>query len=197
MEKFRFVVKGTPLSWNATTKFKVAERREKGKIIRYVESYPSSEGIAYKRKIASAIRLRLREWEKKNGKWDKEATKNGVWIVRVDYVLHRRDADPSNVQKMLIDGIHQCNLIIKDDNNVLMEKGLLLYDSKNPCVVVTVYKSDQDGIWTSSTHKEKWTETNCSNCKRGKRCALYTQYTKGNLEGMSPFTFECPGKTEK
>lgn len=184
MNPFNFTVQGSPLSWNATNKYKVKEKIVGKKKIHYVDSYPSPEGIKYKNKIAGSIRVAKKKWEAENGRWNKENTKEGVWVVRVNYVLHRRDIDPTNVQKMLIDGIVQAGLL-NDDCNVVMEKGILVYCTENPRVYVSVYKSEQTGIWPTEAHKQKWISDNCADCKKGNRCAQFTKFNKGTFTGMN------------
>lgn len=192
---FKFLLTGKPLSWNATNKFKVAERRQGKKIIRFVEAYPSPESIAYKRKVKITIKKILKEWEKENGKWDKEKTKEGVWILKINYFLHRRDGDATNYQKMIVDSVVQSGLL-NDDNNIVLGEGILVYDPENPRLYVSLYKSEQDGVWPSEAHKNKWVKQNCSNCKKGKRCAQFTKFTKGTITGMDE-KWKCKSFIEK
>lgn len=193
---FKVIVRGTPVSWNQTTAHKVAERRVKGKVIRYVDTYPSERGLAWKRKISSAIKLQLRKWEKENGKWDKEETKNGFWRVHIDYVLHTRATDPNNQWKTTLDGIIQSTLI-HDDNNCKAEDGMVLYNPDDPMIIVKIWKDSQVGIWQNETHKELWMGKNCDKCKKT-RCALKTSYLKGESKGIDLFNgYSCTGFIEK
>ena len=121
----------------------------------------------------------------------KQATEQG-WITDPDPMQHyyvdavfyfpRIDMDTNNYWKVVFDAITDSGVVWVDDNMACERVVKFLYDSENPRIEYTIYKTDFTGIFDSQEYLYEF-ENKCKSCKRYKRnCSLLRKAKEGRVQ---------------
>lgn len=142
----------------------------------------SQEGRKTKARIQAEARMQLL---KQADKWDYEWTKEGYVYQDTDIVFSRRGSDDNNVYKLLNDSLE--GIIYDNDSRVLVRTQKIVYDPKNPHIVVRLKPVGFIGIFDDEHSRDEFQarcefgESNgCSKYRNG-RCSILQDSLNGTV----------------
>lgn len=142
-------------------------------------------GINYKTKEASKYQKAFAEYvrdeiEKQN--WTTDTDKSRHYYVDAVFYFPRIDMDANNYWKVPLDAITDTKLIWQDDNVVCERVQMIMYDSNNPRMELTIHPVDYIGVFKNTSQMEDF-ESICIGCKRYKRnCSILRGAKAGKIQ---------------
>ena len=133
-----------------------------------------------------------KKYKKIFGEYIKEQVKLQNWIMSKDKTQHiycdcvfyfdRMDKDCNNYFKLLLDSITESEVVWIDDNVVCERVNRIYYDSSNPRIELSIYRTDYIGIFDNKKQLDEF-EIKCKTCKRYKRnCSLLKKAKEGRIQ---------------
>ena len=104
------------------------------------------------------------------------------YLIRVDttFIFPRTNCDANNYFKVLLDVCTNAGVWV-DDSRVKENVKKVMYNSKDPKIILDIYIDDQIGIFENQTDYIEFREK-CKNCKRYKRnCSILNGALEGRL----------------
>ena len=140
----------------------------------YPYMYESREAKDFKKFFGDALKRKVKE-----SGWDKSITGDGHWYLECSFVQKRKDEDPSNYLKILLDSL--TGIVIEDDNNILPRVHRVSYNSKNPRFSIVLKRVEYVGLFNSSDNRDELIENQCGSCRffREGKCSVLTSITDG------------------
>lgn len=130
---------------------------------------------------------------KKQTNWE-TPDKDLFFRVDLSYYMHRKESDPDNTLKLLLDKMVE-NGIIPTDSQVMVNMNELFIDSKNPRIEVELTVLDKIGVFKDEAHKLEFMVKNCHKCKKNyykKPCGEFKKYMSNYItENLDLKNMEC------
>lgn len=130
---------------------------------------------------------------KKSVNWE-TPNKDKFFTVDLIYYMHRKEVDPDNTLKLLLDTMVH-NGILPTDSQVLVRMNELYIDSKNPRIEVELNVMDKIGVFRDETHKKEFMIKNCHKCKKHyykKPCGEFKKYMSNYItENLDLENLQC------
>ncbi len=153
----------------------------------------SPEGKKVKSKLQAEARIQL---EKQKSNWDFELTKDKFVIQDVTIHFARRGSDGDNIFKLLNDSLK--TIVYHDDDKVYSRVKKIVYNPKNPHIIVEFSFSPQVGIFDSQDQAKVFEarcefgeENGCSRYRNG-RCSILQDVLNGTIrEEVDMSTYSC------
>ena len=140
-------------------------------------SYKTIEAKRFQKEFIEYIKQQaiLQEWK---------TDKNPMQHYYVDAVFYfpRIDMDTNNYWKVPFDAITDSGIIWVDDNMACERVIKVLYDSNDPRIEYTIYKTNFTGIFESEKIMTSF-ENSCKTCKRYKKnCSILKKAKEGRVQ---------------
>ena len=150
--------------------------------------------MSYKTQEATKFQKEFTEYVKEQAKIQNWITdKNPFQHYYVDAVFYfpRIDMDTNNYWKVPFDSITDSGVVWVDDNMACERVIKVLYDSKNPRIEYTIYKTDYIGIFDNQEQLCIF-EDKCKTCKRYLRnCSIFNKAKEGRIQEEINNDFVC------
>lgn len=135
---------------------------------------------------------KAKEFQKKFADYVIEEAKLQGWItdpnpyqhyyVDTVFIFPRVDMDTNNYWKVAFDAITDSGVIWVDDNMACERVMKVMYDSDNPRIEYTIYKTDFIGIFDTKEDCDKFTDR-CMTCKKHNRnCSILKKAIEGRIQ---------------
>lgn len=174
-------------NWQYNTKTHKKERMPTGRRIL------SPEGRKVKARIQGEARVQL---EKQKDNWDYEWTKTGYLYQDTIFIFHRRGTDDNNAYKLLNDSLE--GIVYDNDSRVLVRTQKIMYDSKNPHIIVKLRPVDFIGIFDNKDIADEFIsrcefgeQNGCSKYKNGK-CSILKDSLNGTIREEVDISKDIP-----
>jgi hypothetical protein len=128
----------------------------------------SPEGRKVKAQIQGEARVQL---EQQKGKWDYDWTKENFCYQDALVVFARRGSDDNNIYKLLNDSLE--GIVYDNDSRVLVRTQKIVYNPKDPHVIVTLRPVEFVGIFDSVNEASQFESICKSGGNNGKGCSKY------------------------
>lgn len=142
----------------------------------------SQEGRKVKARIQAEARMQLLEQVEN---WNYEWTKEGYVYQDTDIVFSRRGSDDNNIYKLLNDSLE--GIIYDNDSRVLVRTQKIVYDPKNPHIVVKLKPVSFIGIFNDKHSRDEFEgrcefgeKNGCSKYRNG-RCSILQDSLNGTV----------------
>lgn len=133
-----------------------------------------------------------KKYKQKFSEYIKEQVKLQNWIMSKDKTQHiycdcvfyfdRTDKDCNNYFKLLLDSITESESVWIDDKVVCERVHRIYYDSNNPRIELTIYRTDYIGIFDNINQLNNF-EEKCKTCQRYKRnCSIFKKAKEGRIQ---------------
>lgn len=140
-------------------------------------SYKTPEAVRYQTDFIEYVK---QEAEKQG--WNFNRDKSQHFYVDAVFYFDRKDKDPSNYWKILLDAITDTQLVWVDDNVVCERVQRIYYDSNNPRIELDIYPVDYIGVFDNASQLDKF-ESNCIGCMRYNRnCSILQKAKEGRIQ---------------
>lgn len=139
----------------------------------------------YKTQTAKNFQKKFTEYVKKQARqqgWITDLNPFQHYYVDTIYYFPRVDMDTNNYWKVAFDAITDSKVIWTDDNMACERVQGVFYDSENPRIEYTIYKTDFTGIFENHEQCDEFI-TKCKTCKRYYRnCSLLKNACEGRIQ---------------
>lgn len=150
--------------------------------------------MSYKTQEAKKFQEQFTEYVKEQAKIQNWITDNNPfqhYYVDAVFYFPRIDMDTNNYWKVPFDSITDSGVVWVDDNMACERVIKVLYDSKNPRIEYTVYKTDYIGIFDNKEQLYGF-EDKCKSCKRYTRnCSILNKAKEGRIQEEINEEFVC------
>lgn len=140
--------------------------------------------MSYKTQEAKKFQKDFTDYVKEQAKlqnWESDLDPFQHYYVDAVFYFPRIDMDTNNYWKVAFDSITDSGVVWADDNMACERVIKVLYDSENPRIEYTIYKTDFVGIFETQEQLEDF-EDKCKTCKRYKRnCSLLKKAKEGRI----------------
>ena len=149
-------------------------------------SYKTQEAKKFQKEFTEYIREQA-----KIQNWKTDYNPFQHYYVDAVFYFPRLDMDCNNYWKVGFDSITDSGVVWVDDNMACERVVKVMYDSKNPRIEYTIYKTDFVGIF--DTHEQLYDfEDKCVNCKRYSRnCSILNKAKEGRIQEEINDEFIC------
>lgn len=142
-----------------------------------VSCYKTQKAKEFQKNFAKYV---IEEAEKQG--WVTDPNPFQHYYVDTVYVFPRIDMDTNNYWKVPFDAITDSKVIWTDDNMACERVIKVMYDSENPRIEYTIYKTDFVGIFDSEIEYNNF-KNKCESCKRFKRnCSILRNAVEGKIQ---------------
>ena len=149
--------------------------------------------VSYKTQEAKEFQENFTEYVKQQAKeqnWITDLNPFQHYYVDTVFYFQRIDMDCNNYWKVPFDSITDAGVVWADDNMACERVIKVLYDSNNPRIEYTIYKTDYIGIFDNQEQLDCF-ENKCKTCKRYKRnCSILNKAKEGRIQ-EEICNFEC------
>lgn len=140
--------------------------------------------MSYKTQEAKKFQKDFTNYVKEQSKlqnWESDLNPFQHYYVDAVFYFPRIDMDTNNYWKVAFDSITDSGVVWADDNMACERVIKVLYDSENPRIEYTIYKTDFIGIFDTQEQLDSF-EDKCKTCKRYKRnCSLLKKAKEGRI----------------
>lgn len=144
-----------------------------------------SMAMSYKTPEARKFQKEFIDYIKQQAKlqnWTTDSNPMQHYYVDAVFYFPRIDMDTNNYWKVAFDAITDSGVVWIDDNMACERVVKVLYDSENPRIEYSIYKTDFSGIFNSINDLELF-ENCCKKCKRYKRnCSILKKAKEGRVQ---------------
>lgn len=141
--------------------------------------------MSYKTQEAKEFQCKFTEYVKKQAKlqnWVTDPNPFQHYYVDAVFYFPRIDMDTNNYWKVAFDSITDSGVVWVDDNMACERVVRVMYDSRNPRIEYTIYKTDFIGIFDSRLQLACF-ENKCKMCKRySKNCSILNKAKEGRVQ---------------
>lgn len=141
--------------------------------------------MSYKTQDAKKFQKEFTEYVKEQAKiqnWITDPNPMQHYYVDAVFYFPRIDMDTNNYWKVAFDAITDSGVVWVDDNMACERVQRVLYDSENPRIEYTIYKTDFCGVFDNDIQMKNF-ESNCKSCTRYKRnCSILNNAKKGKVQ---------------
>ena len=158
---------------------------KKGK--RYIpSSHKTKEAVDFKTNFSNYVKNEVN----KQG-WVLDPNPFQHYYVDAVFYFPRVDMDTNNYWKVAFDAITESGVVWLDDNMACERVTKVMYDSNNPRIEYTIYKTDFVGIFNNSDELNSF-EDKCHTCKRYKRnCSILRKAKEGRIQEEIGIDLSC------
>lgn len=174
-------------NWQFNPKTRKKERMPTGRRIL------SQEGRKVKKQIQAEARVQL---EQQLSNWNYEWTKENFVYQDAIIIFARRGSDDNNIYKLLNDSLE--GIVYDNDSRVLVRTQKIMYDPKNPYIIVKLRPVDFIGIFDNKDIADKFTsrcefgeQNGCSKYKNGK-CSILKDSLNGTIREEVDMSKDIP-----
>lgn len=140
-------------------------------------SYKTKEAKDFQKKFVQYVR----EQVKLQG-WVTDPNPMQHYYVDAVFYFPRIDVDCNNYWKVAFDAITESGVIWVDDNMACERVMGVFYDSENPRIEYTVYKTDFTGVFKNNSELSVFT-MRCKTCTRNiETCTLLRKAKEGRIQ---------------
>lgn len=143
--------------------------------------------MSYKTQEAVRFQKEFTEYVKEQAKvqnWIMDFNPMQHYYVDAVFYFPRIDMDTNNYYKVSFDAITDSGVVWLDDNMACERVQKVMYDSENPRIELTIYKTDFTGIFDTVQEQEEF-EDKCRTCKRYKRnCSILRKAKEGRVQDV-------------
>lgn len=140
---------------------------------------------SYKTQEAKKFQKEFTEYVKEQAKlqnWTTDPNPFQHYYVDAVFYFPRLDVDCNNYWKVSFDAITDSGVVWVDDNMACERVIKVMYDSKNPRIEYTIYKTDFIGIFDNQEQLDCF-EDKCKTCQRYKRnCSILKKAKEGRIQ---------------
>lgn len=148
----------------------------------------------YKTTEAKRFQKEITKYIKKQAKiqgWITDPNPMQHYYVDAVYYFPRIDMDCNNYHKVTFDAITDSGVVWVDDNMACERVLKVMYDSKNPRIEYTIYKTDFTGIFDNEQQLNEF-EDKCKTCARYRNnCSILSASKTGKITDEVNENFEC------
>lgn len=142
-----------------------------------VSCYKTQKAKEFQKKFADYVieEAKLQGWVTDNNPFQH-------YYVDTVYVFPRIDMDTNNYWKVAFDAITDSGVIWVDDNMACERVMKVMYDSDNPRIEYTIYKTDFIGIFDNEEDYNRFTDK-CKTCRKHNRnCSILKKAIEGRIQ---------------
>ena len=150
--------------------------------------------VSYKTPEAKKFQEEFAKYVKKQAElqnWNIDHNPFQHYYVDAIFYFPRLDMDCNNYWKVGFDSITDSGVVWVDDNMACERVVKVVYDSKNPRIEYTIYKTDFIGIFDNQEQLCAF-EDRCKNCRRYSRnCSILNKAKEGRIQEEIDSEFVC------
>lgn len=140
-------------------------------------SYKTQEAVKFQKEFTEYVKQQAKEQN-----WITDSNPFQHYYVDAVFYFPRIDVDCNNYWKVPFDSITDSGVVWVDDNMACERVIKVLYDSKNPRIEYTIYKTDYVGIFDNQEQLDIF-EDRCTTCKRyGRNCSVLKKAIEGRIQ---------------
>lgn len=157
--------------WEYNPKTRRSENKPTGRRILSVD------GKRVKSQIQAEARMQL---EQQKDNWDYEWTKENYVYQDALIIFSRRGSDDNNIYKLLNDSLE--GIIYENDSRCLVRTQKIIYNPKDPKVILTIKPVDYIGIFDNQIHLDAF-ESGCKLCSKYRKgsCSILKDSKVGTV----------------
>ena len=140
-------------------------------------SYKTLEEKNFQKEFTDYVKKQVKEQG-----WETDLNPMQHYYVDAIFYFPRIDMDTNNYWKVGFDAITDSGVVWADDNMACERVLKVLYDSKNPRIELTIYKTDYIGIFDNQEQLSEF-EDKCKTCQRYNRnCSVLKKAKEGRIQ---------------
>lgn len=139
-------------------------------------NYTTKESKKFLSEFAEYVRQQVKEQG-----WETDLNPFQHYYVDTVFYFPRLDMDTNNYWKVSFDAITNTQLVWADDNLACERVMGVFYDSNNPRIEYTIYKTDFIGIFKDKETLDEF-ESKCAPCRWYKACSILRKAKEGRVQ---------------